>query len=632
MNHARYAALFRAEASERLDELDDALLAFELGPGAEQVNVMFRCTHTIKGMAAAMGYRAVEQVAHALESALDGVRSERLPVTASVTALLFDATRALRRNVESAVHGRDDVRAADQVVLLRQLAQLVEGATGGDARDTGGPHSSPVSRRVGTIAAAAADDHVIAVRLTADCPLKGVRAVLVMARLTPLGVVRNVDPSQSTWHDDTFDGAFLVTMSTAATDDEIAEAVRTAGEVSRVTVQRVGRPVRATAVSQFESAPRVRVDRRRLDTMLELVGELAITRDRLMSTADEADRTSTRALTRVAHETSRLISALHDEIVQARMVPLSEVFDRFPRLVRDIARALGKEVRLVTEGREIELDRTLSDAIGDPLLHLIRNALDHGLENPAERLAARKDAAGQIIVRAVRDRNSIVLQVEDDGRGIDRDVILRRAHAQGVVPQGVRELHDDALLQVLARAGFSTTDAVTTISGRGVGVDVVATRVRAMGGALSVETLAGQGTVFTMRLPVTLAITKALLVEVAGGIFAIPAAHVVEVLEYDAGTTITSPAPRTVEVRHERMPLVALGTKFGHAAVADESHLVVVEAAGRRSALLVDRLIAQQDIVVKSFVVAKESAPWFSGATVLGDGTPALIVDLGSLT
>ncbi|MBL0171891.1 MAG: chemotaxis protein CheA [Gemmatimonadaceae bacterium] len=640
MDQTRYAELFRAEAREHLAELDTTLLAFEQQADPEHVGTLFRSTHTIKGMAAAMGYGAVEQLSHALESLLDTMRSGDAPVDQTLVALLFEGTDALRASVDEAVAGRGDVIPAALTPLLqrlgaprepRPLAALASVASPNDGL-AGLTHGAqfdeipPATERRETMT----EDLAIAVRLTADCPLKGVRALLVLGRLEPLGVVLRIDPPQASWHGDTFDGAFTVSLRSATAADALEEAARAAGDVARVSVSAIhATPQRDGAGDALRT---VRVDRRRLDTLLDLVGELVITRDRLLRIAEESDHSSTRALTRAAHETARLISALQDEVVQARMVPVGQVFDRFPRLVRDIARELGKDVHFVTEGREIELDRSLLDAIGDPIIHLLRNALDHGLEDAETRRAAGKAPTGTLTLRAARDRAAVILQVEDDGRGIDRDVILRRAHQQGLLPDSVATLDDDALLQVLAYAGFSTARSVTAVSGRGVGVDIVATRVRALGGALEIETLQGQGTVFTLRLPVTLAIARALLVDVAGSTYAIPADHVLEALAYDPGTLVTVAERESVTVREEVVPIVHLRERFGLERRRDDLYLAVVEVAGRRTALAVDALVAQQDIVVKSFDAVRGSEPWFSGATVLGDGTPALIVDLGSLT
>ena len=631
MDQARYAELFREEAREHLAELDTALIAFEQSADLTYVATLFRNTHNIKGMAAAMGYRVVEQLSHALESLLEGLRNGHVQAAPDVLELLYDGTDALRSSIDEAVAGRGDTVP----VALGQLLQRLDAPQGLIASQAPIHAPSPMLAAPSeaipdSFRAPSSADRTVSVRLVTDCPLKGVRALLVLARFDALGVVRQVEPPSSTWHLDSFDGAFDISVQTASAPDVIEAAARAAGDVESVLIHPI--MARSRRDDATDGLRTVRVDRRRLDTLLELSGELAITRDRLLRLVEECDQGSTRALTRVAHETARLIGALHDEVAQARMVPVGQVFDRFPRLVRDVSRELAKDVEFVTEGRDIELDRSLLDAIGDPIVHLLRNALDHGIEDAVSRRRAGKGAKGQLVLRALRDRATVIIQVEDDGRGIDRQAILRRAQQQDIVARGVTSLDDDALLHVLAHPGFSTARAVTAISGRGVGVDVVSTRVRALGGTLEMETLQGQGTVFTLRLPVTLAIARALLVDVAGSTYALPASQVVEAIAYDAGTIVTTAARESLILRDEVVPLVHLRERFGHPRREVDSYVAVVEVGGRRTALLVDALVAQQDIVLKPLEAVRGGAPWFSGATVLGDGTPALIVDLGSLT
>ncbi len=537
MDTSRYAELFRTESAELLAELDDALLAIEADGNATEVAAAFRSTHTIKGMAGAMGYAQVERIAHAMESLLAELRDGR-SMDADVVAVLFDSSTALREAVN------------------REAASL-----------------------------------------------------------------KAVDPAVT-------DGvpSFELAAVTALSAGIGAGALLLTGDVSVDALPRR----RAD-----DSLRTVRIDLRRLDALLDLVSELAIARDRLLRVTEAvAEHGAHRPLTRAAQDTARLVSALQEQVLQARMVPVGHVFDRFPRLVRDIAHALGKEVHFTLEGREIELDRSLLDAIGDPIVHLLRNALDHGLEHAVTRLAAGKTAAGRLVLRAVRDRASVIIQVEDDGQGIDRRAILRRAIADGFVAPGITYLDDDLLLEVIAHAGFSTAAAVTSISGRGVGVDVVATRVRALAGSLSLRTAESAGTVFTLRLPLSLATMRALLVQVGDEIYVFPAANVVEALEYHPGT-IRPGAGLTASllVRDAWLPVVQMRTHFGADAgvVSAESFAVVVECGGRKSAVLVDALIGQQDIVVKRFDAPRAGEGWFNGATVLGDGRPALIVDLGSL-
>ncbi len=648
MDQTKYAELFRTESREHLAELDDALLALEARDASRtntahdsaQISTLFRNTHSMKGMAGAMGYRVVERIAHALESLLEDLRGGQA-IDAKVLTLLFDGSDALREAIDDASNGRATHESEAQRTVLQRLAEA-------QSRDVDLDGGASLSAAIGVGAMLLTDDCTVAtveesstleidVRLTNDCPLKGVRALLILGRLNAVATVRALSPLQHTWQDESFDGRFSVVLTTTVTADELEATIRAAGDVLRVT-SRVPEP--ATSRGAGEALRTVRIDLRRLDTLLELVGELVITRDRLLRVTDAAvEQGANRAIARAAHDTARLISTLQDEVLQARMVPIGQVFDRFPRLVRDIARDLHKDVEFVTEGREIELDRSLMDAIGEPILHLLRNALDHGLEDAATRRSANKSPRGQLILRAARDRGAVVIQVEDDGRGIDRSTILTRARAQGILGANVTELDDDQLLHVLAHPGFSTAQTVTSISGRGVGVDVVSTRVRALGGSLTLETLEGCGTAFTFRLPVTLAITRALLVQVGDGTYAIPAAQVVEALQFEPGPKVATaehgvvqrPARETIQVREDTLPVLRLRDRFGCEPTDNDSFVTVVEISGRRIALIVDALIGQQDIVVKRFDAPRDGAPWFSGATILGDGTPSLIVDLSSL-
>ncbi|QJR35322.1 chemotaxis protein CheA [Gemmatimonas groenlandica] len=639
MDAARYAALFLSESREHLTEVDDALLALErdrntvdaVAAGAH-IATVFRGVHTIKGMAAAMGYVAVEQLSHALESRCEPLRSGAEEWSGDVLALLFDGTDLLRAAVDAVPSGRTEPTSAMRAFVQRlgvvPVVAPVPTPLVAEAPTEALTEAAAPSGAFGTT-------RRVDVRLTADCPLKGVRAMIVLAKLSALGTVRGTEPPQERWQDDLFDGAFRLTLQSSATDDEISAAAQSAGDVARVSVK-LATPTPVQGTARVSDAPRtVRLDARRLDTLLDLVGELVITRDRLLRAIEQSEHPD-RAVVRAAADAARLVATLQDEVLQARMLPVAQVFDRFPRLVRDIARDLGKDVHFTMEGREIELDRSLLDAIGDPIMHLLRNALDHGFEDAETRRAAGKPASGELILRAARDRAAVVIQVQDDGRGIDRDVVLRRAHEQGLVDVKVSTLADDALLQLVAHPGFSTAKSVTSISGRGVGVDVVNTRVRALGGQIDLETITGEGTVFTMRLPLTLAIMRALLVQVGGDTYAIPAAHVMEVLEFNGASRRTGAL--TITVRDEIVPLVALQQRFEDDPLAPAAanpdgvrHVAIVEVAGRRTALLVDALLAQQDIVVKPLDTVRGARPWFSGATVLGDGSPALIVDVSSV-
>jgi two-component system, chemotaxis family, sensor kinase CheA len=387
-----------------------------------------------------------------------------------------------------------------------------------------------------------------------------------------------------------------------------------------------------SAQGEAQSAPSartVRIPAGRLDDLLDLIGELVLARDRMLRTHADDEGPARAAI----DDTARLIMQLRDGILQSRLVPLAEVFDRFPRHVRDTALALGKDVELVVEGRELEVDRSLLDELGDPLLHLLRNALDHGIEPPADRVAAGKSRRGRIVVRAARDAGMLAVTVADDGRGVDRAHVAATALAQGVPDAEGLAREDQGLLQLLARPGLSTAAAVTTLSGRGVGVDAVLTRVQSLGGRMELATDAGTGTAITVRLPLSVAMLRALLVRVADERYAIPLALISSTV---IAGNLRGPAtslPEDIEVAGIPLPLVSLRQHLGLPPADDVSgHVVVLEGATGRVALLVDACLAQHEIVVKPLQRIRGAAPKFSGGTILPDGTPSLILDINSLT
>ncbi|HJR42803.1 MAG TPA: chemotaxis protein CheA [Gemmatimonadaceae bacterium] len=377
-------------------------------------------------------------------------------------------------------------------------------------------------------------------------------------------------------------------------------------------------------------APRhARIELKRLDALMNLVGELVIARGRLQSlTAGTPDP----ALQETVTQAGKLIAELQDEIMVARMVPVAQIFDRFPRLVRDGVRALGKEIEFTLEGKEIELDRSMLDEIGDPIVHLLRNAIDHGIELPDERVAAGKPRAGRLTLSALRERSSITIRVSDDGRGIDRAKVLRKAADLGLIDDAARDIGDEELIRLIARPGFSTAEEVTGLSGRGVGVDAVYTRVRSLGGGVEIRTTPGQGTTVTVRLPVTLAIVRALLARVEQETYAVPLTHVSETAELSPDALRTVKGHDVLVMRDEVLPLIRFRRVVRlPEAPRPRAQVIVLEMGDRRAGLLVDELTGQQDIVVKPFDGVQDGVGVFSGATILADGAPALIVDVGSL-
>ncbi len=636
MDLSQYAELFLAESREHLSACNQLLLDWERTPAnSAPVGGLFRAVHTVKGMAATMGYGRVTDIAHRTENLLDLLRRGSRPATDELLQLLFRARDALEHAVELSVVGREDeLDVAEVVADLESAAALLAGPERAvPAPPTATAVVAPAAPREG-------GGRLVQVTLRAEAPLKGGRALLALKRAQALGAVQGVTPPQAGFESDDFDGRFSFRLDSSAAAAEIERAVRAAGDVEHVSVggggeerraaaPRGGAAAAAAAEATPEKSRHIRVDLRRLDELMDLIGELVTVRGRLNELA--AARRDP-AVDDVAIQISRLSADLQAGIIQARMTPVWQVFDRFPRLVRDLARELDKQVAFRVEGKEIELDRAILDELGDPLLHLLRNAVDHGIETPAERRRGGKPPEGEIVLAAVRERASVAISVSDDGRGIDRARILERAKREGLVDPHAEALSDDQLLRVLARPGFSTAEAVTSVSGRGVGIDVAVTRIRALGGSIDIRTEAGKGTSFVLRLPVTLAIVRALIAGLGGERYALPLTYVAETVEFGVQPT-TIVEGREAIVLHDRVvPLVHLRRMLGVSGDAPpRCPIIVLEMGERTSGIVVDGMLGQQEIVVKGFDPPQGTLPVFSGATIMGDGIPALILDAGGL-
>ena len=628
MDLSRYADLFLTESREHLSAINHLLLELERDPtAAEPLSAIFRAVHTVKGMSATMGYEAVATLSHELETVLDAVRRGERKITPTVMDALFEAADVLETSVEQAVRGQDATADATPVVERLRAMGRMSGEFPAVTSASLAPSAPPPPSAPPTPAAPL----LVRIRLAANVPLRGVRAFVVVKRAESLGRVVEVLPPVEALQAEQFEREFAVRLETTMPPAEIASALRAAGDVERVDVEdpKARAAAQAAESGRARSSRNVRIDLRRLDALMNLIGELVITRGRLVQLAVTRDDP---ALTEAVTEASRLVSDLQDQIMASRMVPVWQVFDRFPRLVRDSARSLGKQIEFTIEGKEIELDRSMLDEIGDPVVHLLRNAIDHGFETTAERVAAGKPAAGKLVLSAARERSSITIRVSDDGRGIDRDRVLAKARHLGLVDTGRAELSDDDLIRLISRPGFSTAERVTDISGRGVGIDVVHARIRSLGGSVEIRSIPGRGTTVTLRLPLTLAILRALLVRVDGDTFAVPMTHVNETVELEGAALKSVKGHEVLMLRDDVLPLVRFRSLLGLAADgARMPQVIVLEVGERRAGLVVDELAGQQDIVVKQFDAVRNAAALFSGATILGDGAPALIVDVGSL-
>jgi two-component system chemotaxis sensor kinase CheA len=470
---------------------------------------------------------------------------------------------------------------------------------------------------------------MVRVALRTESVLKGARALLVLRRAADLGMVTGVSPALAGLEADGFDGRFSFRIDGLVTNTEIEQSLREAGDVESVEVQ--SEDGAEASPAEAARARHIRVDLKRLDALMNEIGELTIARGRLQSIVG---RLEDPALSEVAQQLGRLAQSLQGEIIAARMTPVWQVFDRFPRMVRDLAKQIGRQVDFKVEGKEIELDRAILDEIGDPLMHLLRNAVDHGIEPPGERLKRGKAAAGRLVLSAVREKSTVAIRVSDDGRGVDRARVLAKAKELGLVGADVTALSDEELYRCLGRPGFSTKTEVTDVSGRGVGIDVVATAARALGGSLEIRSEDGKGTTFTVRLPVTLAIMRALLARAGAETYALPLTHVAETVDPRPQDIQRVQGREAIMLRGRLLPIVRLSDLVGTGATVSVSRVpvIVLELGERRTGVLVDALLGQQEIVVKSFEAPRGMLPVFSGATILGDGKPALILDAGGLT
>jgi len=625
MDLSRYATLFVTESREHLGACSQLLLDWERDPRAtEPVVGIFRAMHTFKGMAAAMGYANLTELAHRTESLLDVLRSDPGSASPELHDLMFAIVDALEAGVNDAVAGNDG--SLDFTGLLAGLdnASVVAQPTGSWAIPAKAPE--PV---VGTTG------RVVRIAIRPGAAMRGARALIALRRAETLGTVASIRPAAATFDQDEFDGRFAFRLESSKPDDEITRLLLASGDVASVEIGDLVAPVAPAAedkgVVHGEGRNRqIRVDLRRLDALMNQVGELVVAKGRL---AELVSREGNPELEAVSSRVARVVAEMQAEVIQARMTPVWQVFDRFPRVVRDLSRQLGKRVAFEVEGEEIELDRALLDELGEPLIHLLRNAVDHGIESPAERKKRNKPAEARVRLIASRERSGVAIRVSDDGAGINRKRVLEKALRENLVEPGSTSLSDDQLLKVVIRPGFSTATQVTDVSGRGMGMDAVVSRVRGLGGSVHLQSVEGEGSVFTLHLPTTLAILRALLARVGDERYAVPLTSVAETLEFDDARSTEVQGREALVLRDQIIPTVHLRERLGVGPrrTAGKRPTIVLDVGGRRSALVVDALVGQQEIVVEAFDGPRGMLPVFSGATILGDGVPVLILDPAAL-
>lgn len=609
----RYLDLYLSESQDHLRLLNRALLALEDPQGASSaVEEAFRAAHTLKGMSGTMGFMGVTDIAHDLENLLDEVRGGARTIDAKLIDELLERVDRLERAIAASASG-DSLPEDAAPLAAGQPVQQVQ--------------SEPGKR----IADLLAGTPYVRVSLKAEEMMKIARALIMTRNLVQKGLAERSEPEQ---FGDDFDGEFAIVLKPDANEAEVRGILDALPEIASYSIERGQKPV---VVDKPRAAPAVaepvpvtqnktsflRVDQRRMDEVAEGLGEMAILQGRI----EQLVAGQRGQLGDLTTRMTRLITELQHTVLAMRMVPVGDVFDRFPRMVRDAARALGKNVEFVIEGSDIEIDRAILEEIADPLVHLLRNAVDHGIEPPAERYGAGKDEKATLVLRAWRERSSVRIQVQEDGRGINAKKVLAKARARGAQVPETNDVTNEDLLKILATPGFSTAEQVTDVSGRGVGMDAVVSKIRALGGAIDMQTSFGEGTTFTLRLPITLAIAQALRVRIGDEDYAIPLTHVAEAVELEGMTIDRNKGREVVRLRDEVLPLIRLRSILKTTTTGTETAAVVAELGERRTALAVDKLVGREQILVKQFDSATGTLPIFSGVTLLADGRPALVLD-----
>lgn len=687
-----YLSMFIDESNDHLQSLNENLLRLESEP--EELSIVqniFRSAHTLKGMSATMGFEDLAALTHEMENVLDLVRNSKLKMDSFIFDTLFKGLDALEAMVQDIVDG--GTGKADVTSIVESL-QIILKSDYSASKATQAPTvaaNAPSAAESSASGAMLLDEFQSSILLQSietghnvfhiqiairdNCLLKAVRAYMVFDLLERNGEVIKSDPSVQDIEQEKFNFTFTVfTISRLQQEDlqaqllnisEIESAVVTsldaeslavlsqsnaAAAVEVVEVAEPAAPQTETAVTSVEaakgqarSAPAastpanvsktIRVDIERLDTLMNLFSELLIDRVRLEQLSSEIKRSD---LTETVEHMARVSSDLQSIVLKLRMVPVDSVFNRFPRMIRDLAKSLDKKIDLVITGADTELDRTVIDEIGDPLVHLLRNSVDHGIETVEERIAAGKPETGTIFLRAFHSGNHVFIEVEEDGRGIHHERVLKTAIKNGVVTADeAKLLTPDEINMLIFAAGFSTADKISDISGRGVGLDVVRSKITSLGGNVTIDSAFGRGTKFSVQLPLTLSIISAMLIKLGSEKYAIPLSSIVETGIIRKEQILQVHGNKMIEFRNTIIPLVSLSKVLDSPDFNEndelETEIVVVRKGEKWAAVMVDEFIGQSEIVLKTLGKYLTNIKAISGATILGDGYVALIIDPNAL-
>ena len=616
-NMQEYKQEFLQEAREYLDVMNQNFIKLENGD-KDAINEIFRVAHTIKGMAGFMGYKNLEELCHKLESAMGRIRDSDMQISSDTIDIMLkavDTIEIMLDKIES--EDKDDVEISELISELKKIAST-------DEKEEEHVNAGDANVQVDVV-------------LSEDCIMKSVRAALVIESLSEVAEIVKTIPDEKKMDSDDFDGKFTVFLK-AKEIEKIEDVMSRIAEIDRYDVREVKheekkakkKPKPIEPQKKERKVESIRVNISQLDTIMNLVGELVISKSRLLQIAAEYDIPELREAVTIM---DKAITSLQDEVMQMRMVRVERVFSKFPRMVRDLARKLNKKIEFVMEGLDTELDRTVLDEISDPLVHLIRNAVDHGIESPEERKALGKPEVGVIKLSAWREKNNIIIEIEDDGRGLDLEKIKQKAIEKEIItPNEAESMSEDEIKMLIFAPGFSTKDEANEISGRGVGMDVVKTTVEKLGGSIKLISEKNKGTKIRIHLPPTVAIVKSLLVKVGNETYAIPISSVIEALYVTDENLKYIHGNPFLLVRGKLIPAFRMRNLFniknGH---VDNEVGIIVEKEGEKYALIADTISEQQEIVIKPLTGFLAKIKGFSGVTILGDGRVVPIIDVSSL-
>ncbi len=676
MDVSQYLQIFIEESKENLQTLNESLLNLENHPDdIETLNAIFRVAHTLKGMAGTMGFVKMQKLTHTVENVLSEIRAGKLAVNSSIVDTLFQSLDALENYVEEITNTSNEGNE-DYAELVNALGKIIENE---DQSPTATVHMQlneevkdkeeklsdnavmdlPESQKLVKNNALSMGMNVfqIDIELSTNCVLKSARAFVIFTDLERLGEIIHCNPSTQDIEDEKFENQFSVVFVTKETKQKVETTILGVSEIEKVTVNafapeedfesnvQVEEPEENTSnvssqennlaqnTKQQVSSKTVRVNIDRLDTLMNLVSELIIVKTQLEGLNVKENEMGNNYNDSVEY-LERITTSLHDAVMKVRMVPVETVFNRFPRMIRDVSRKLGKEIELVMSGEETELDRTVIDEIGDPLIHLLRNAADHGLETTEERISIGKPRKGTIKLQAYQDGNSVVIEVEDDGKGINVNKIKNKAIEKGsVTKEEVAAMTENEAIELLFRPSFSMAEKISDLSGRGVGLDVVKSKITSLGGHVEVQTELGKGSKFIVRLPLTLAIIQALMISIGNEKYAIPLSNIQNIEDVRKEDIKLVQKQEVIVVRNEIIPIIRLRSVLGLPEEEDKELMmgVIVKKGEKQVGFIIDSLIGQQEIVIKSLGKYLSGIDIIAGATILGNGEVALILDVNSL-